>query len=87
MNAEQRASEAQLVLSSPVYRESYVQIEANIVNQLAQQSLAAAEAEDLRKLLIALRKVKTYMEQVVTTGKMEALNQRTTLLDRMRRRA
>lgn len=82
---EQRGEEARLVLDSPVYKEAYTQIEANIVNKLSLQATSAAEAEDLRRLLIALRRVREYMKQTVTTGTMAAmeLEKRRTLRERL----
>lgn len=70
---ERRGEEARQVLESGIYKEAYAQIEANIVAKMAQQSTTAAEGEDLRRLLIALRKVKVYMEQIAVTGTMAAM--------------
>lgn len=76
MNPEQeerRGEDARQVLENSIYKEAYAQIEANIVAKMAQQATTAAEGEDLRRLLIALRKVRTYIEQVAVTGKMAAI--------------
>lgn len=70
---ERRGEDARQVLDSPVYKEAYAQIEANIVNKLALQGTGNDEANDLRRLLIALRRVRGYMEQVATTGTMAAM--------------
>lgn len=82
---ERRGEEARAVLESGIYKESYAQIEANIVAQMAKQATTAEQGEDLRRLLIALRKVKTYMEQVATTGTMAAMaaNDKRTMLDKV----
>lgn len=72
---ERRGEEARVVLENGIYKEAYVQIEANIVAQLAKQATTAEQAEDLRRLLIALRKVKVYIEQVAATGTMAAMEQ------------
>lgn len=72
---ERRGEEARVVLENPIYKESYAQIEANIVARLALQATTATEAEELRRLMIALRKVRTYMEQVLTTGTMAVLEE------------
>ena len=82
---ERRGEEARQVLDSPIYKEAYVQIETNIVNRMAAQATGAVEAEDLRRLLIALRKVRVYIEQVAVTGTMSAMEQerKRTLRERM----
>ena len=72
---ERRGEDARLVLENSIYKEAYTQIEANIVAQMAKQATTAEQGEDLRRLLIALRKVKVYMEQVATTGTMAAMEQ------------
>jgi hypothetical protein len=76
---------ARQILENPIYKEAYEQIERNIINQLAQQATKLDEAEELRRLLIALRKVRMYTEQVVVTGTMEALKRRQSLLDKLTR--
>lgn len=84
---ERRGENARIVLESDVYKEAYAQIESNIINRLASQATNAEEAEDLRRLLIALRKVKIYMEQVLLTGTMAATEQarQQSVSDRLRR--
>jgi len=72
---ERRGEEARVVLDNLIYREAFAQIEANIVAKMALQATTAAEAEELRRLMIALRKVRTYMEQVLTTGTMAAMEE------------
>ena len=53
---ERRGEDARIVLNNSIYKEAYVVIETNIVNKLAQQSTSKDEADDLRRLLIALRR-------------------------------
>lgn len=72
---ERRGEDARIVLESAIYKEAFAQIEANIVAKMALQATTAAEAEELRRLMIALRKVRTYMEQVMTTGTMAAMEE------------
>jgi hypothetical protein len=87
-NDEQRGVEAKLVLENEIYREAVKQIEANIVAQMAQQATTPEKGEDLRKLLIALRKVNTYIEQVAVTGRMAAMEEdrKRSLAERMAQR-
>lgn len=72
---ERRGEDARIVLESAIYKEAFAQIEANIVAKMALQATTAAEAEELRRLMIALRKVRTYMERVMTTGTMAAMEE------------
>ena len=88
MNEERRGEEARRILESDIYKEAYTQVEANIVAQLAQEATTPDNAESLRKLLIALRKVRIYIEQVMHTGTMKALdNKQSAIKQLLRRRA
>jgi len=88
VNDEKRGEEARRILESDMYKEAYRQVEANVVARMAQASTPPAEAESLRQLLIALRKVRTYMEQVLQTGTMQALvEKQSTISNLLRRRA
>jgi hypothetical protein len=72
---EARGEDARTVLNNLIYKEAYSQIEANIVRQMASASTTPEQGEDYRKLLIALRKVRNYMEQVLATGTMVAMQE------------
>ena len=88
MNEERRGEEARRILEADIYKEAYTSIEANIVARMAQAATLPEEAESLRQLLIALRKVKTYMEQVLHTGTMKVLAEKQSAITKlMRRRA
>ena len=86
MNEERRGEEARRILESDIYKESYASIEANIVARMAQAATLPEEAESLRQLLIALRKVKVYMEQVLQTGTMKALDNKKSAINQLLRR-
>ena len=86
MNEERRGEEARRVLESDIYKEAYTSIEANIVARMAQAATLPEEAESLRQLLIALRKVKTYMEQVLHTGTMKVLAEKQSAITKLLRR-
>jgi hypothetical protein len=88
-NDERRAEEARQLLTNPIYKEAYAQLEARWVNELAQQETAPDRAVLLRFLIMAGRKHRLYMEQVLVTGKMVELEneRKRTLRDRMLRRA
>ena len=82
----QRSGDAQQVLDNPIYRESYEMIERNIVSQLRLADLDPARRVRLNDLLVALAKARTYIEQVMLTGKMEAqeMERERTRLEKMR---
>ena len=82
----QRSGDAQQVLDNPIYRESYEMIERNIVSQLRLADLDPARRTRLNDLLVALAKARTYIEQVMLTGRMEAqeMERERTRLEKMR---
>lgn len=67
---ERRGLEAQQVLSTPIYVEAWEIIKSRIVEQLENADLPADRRQRLNDLLVAHRKARQYMEQVVVTGKM-----------------
>lgn len=67
---ERRGIEAQQILASPIYAEAWEGIKSRIVEQLENADIPADRRQRLNDLLIAHRKAKQYMEQVVATGKM-----------------
>lgn len=67
---ERRGEQAQRVLSSEIYKEAFSVIEERLISQLAVIEITPARAEYLRQLLVANRKIKAYLEQVMVTGQM-----------------
>ncbi len=63
------------MLESAIYKEAYRQVADNIVNLMSKQSTTPEQGEDLRKLLIAMGRIKTYIEQVAATGTMAAMEE------------
>ncbi len=86
---EMRGEEARRILDAPIYQEAWAQLRENIVRRLEQPEVPAAERELMNNLLIAHRKAKQYMEQVLVTGTMAAMEQerKRTLAERVFRRA
>ena len=84
-----RGEDARRVLGEAIYKEAYVALEARWVNELAQQELDPKRAEYLRALLVAGRKHKQYMEQVMVSGNMATIEieRKRTLRERFLRRA
>jgi len=80
-----RGEEAHRVLSAPVYKEAFEEIETRLVSQLAVIEITKERAEYLRQLLVANRKIRSYLEQVMITGQMA--EQQKSLLDRVKDRA
>lgn len=82
---ERRGEEAHRVLSSDVYKEAFALIEERLISQLAVVEIPKERAEYLRQLLVANRKIRAYLEQVMTTGRMAAEHR--TLLERAKEKA
>lgn len=85
MNDISRGAEAAQVLHNTIYKEAFEQIEKNVIAQIASADTSDEAAAKLRNLLIAMRRFKTYMEQVMVTGKYaEQELVRKSLLDKAR---
>ena len=86
---EMRGESARRVLNEDVYKEAYAVLERKIINEMAQQEIEPARAEYLRTLLVSMRKVRLYLEQLMTTGTMAAMEmeRKRTLRDKLLRRA
>lgn len=76
--ADQRADAAQRILEEPLFREAFQIVEANIVARLAVPSSAPELVHDLHQQLVALHRVRRHLEQVILTGRMEAMAEATT---------
>ena len=88
MNLEQeegRGEEAKYLLLNPLLVEAFATIESRIVDQLSQADTGAERRARLNDLLIANRKVRQYLEQVVATGTMAAM-ERESLASRVARK-
>lgn len=73
--AERRGEEARQIVKHPIYVEAFQTIEDRLVSQLAQVEIAQERAEYLRSLLVANRKIRQYLEQVMHTGTLEAMDE------------
>ena len=80
-----RGADARQVLENRIYKEAHTALEARWINELAQQDIDPKRAEYLRTLLVAGRKIKQYMEQVMVSGTMAAMEieRKRTLAERM----
>lgn len=67
---QRRGEEAHRILNAPIYQEAFEQIEGRLISQLAVIEITPERAEYLRQLLVANRKIKSYLEQVMVTGRM-----------------
>jgi hypothetical protein len=81
---ERRGEEAHRVLTSDIYKEAFRVIDERLIAQLAVIEITPDRAEYLRQLLVANRKVRAYLEQVMVTGKL-AIEQKG-LMERMKDR-
>lgn len=85
MNDVARGIEAERILQNALYQEAFSAIEGHIVGQLSLAETSQERANYLRSLLIANRKVKGYLQQVMVTGKFaEQEEQRKTAWEKAR---
>ncbi len=70
---ERRGHEVRAILQSPLYREAYQTIRDNIVTQLSLADTPDDKRQRLNHLLIALAKIEQYMQQVMVSGTMAAM--------------
>lgn len=85
---ERRGEEARRIIGHEIYKEAFAAIEARWLSELVQQDIDPKRAEYLRTLLVAGRKHRQYMEQVMVSGTLAAqeLERKQTLKERMWRR-
>jgi hypothetical protein len=85
-NEERRGEEARQLLSHPLLHEAVTMIEGRLIEQLSLAENTRERAEHLRYLLIAHRKYWGYLQQVVTSGTMAAMEEerKRTLSERVR---
>ena len=70
-----RAAEAASMLRNPLLVEAFAVIEGRLISELAKEETTVERAEYVRKLLVASRKFRGYLEQLVETGKMVELDE------------
>jgi len=89
VNEERRGEEARAVLENGIYKESYQAIRERILSQLEMADLPADKRGRLNDLLIALHMIHKYMENVLASGTMAAMEieRQRTLKERILRRA
>ena len=77
MNDEiRRGEEAQRLLDEPILKEAFEAVEAALIDGIKRVDVGSADAQrDLVVSLQLLGKVKRYIEQVATTGKMAKLTE------------
>jgi len=80
-----RGQEANRILQSPVFKEAVSEIERRLISELAVIEIKPERAEYLRQLLVANRKVRIYLEQVMVTGQLA--EQQQSLMERMKGKA
>lgn len=89
MNDEiRRGEEAKRLLNEPMLKEAFDAVETALIDAIKRVDVGAEKAQkDLIVTLQLLGKVKKYMEDVMATGKMAALQEeRATWTDRMKSR-
>lgn len=73
---EVRAEQAQRLLSDELLKEAFAQVQAGIVAKLAIPDTAPEKVLEHHYSLVALGRVKRWLEQVVVTGNMEAMQKK-----------
>jgi hypothetical protein len=88
-HAERRGEEARRILHDSIYVEAFQALEQRWISEMAQQEIDPKRAEYLRTLIVAGRKHRQYMEQVMHSGTIAAkdIERKRSLRDRMLRRA
>jgi hypothetical protein len=74
-NDEQRGVEADRLIRNPMLREAFSVIEERIVSELAVLEITDERRTKLQMLLALGRKYRTYLEQVVRTGELAAIEE------------
>lgn len=69
---ERRGDEAAFIVRHPIFQEAFKMLEDKFVTELSHAEITRERAEYVRTLLVANRKVKGYLEQVMLTGQLEA---------------
>ena len=77
-----RGVDASQVLQSAIYQEAFQVIEQRLLSELATIEIDPRRAEYLRQLLTMGRKYRSYLEQVIVTGKMA--NEQLSLMEKLR---
>jgi len=81
-----RGENASAVLRSDVYQEAWAMIRDRIVSQLEMADTSDEQRRRLNDLLIAHRKARQYIEQVMVSGKMANQQmEKVTLMERAKR--
>lgn len=80
-----RGVDAQQVLQNAVYKEAFAEIEQRLLNQLAVLEIEPKRAEYLRQLICMGRKYRTYLEQVMLSGRMA--EEQKSLIERAKEKA
>lgn len=84
-----RAEEAKRLMADPLLSEAFTKVEEALIGRIKQVDVGATDAQ--KNLIVTLQllgKVRQYLEQVIVTGKLAAMEQeRKSWADRLRRRA
>lgn len=87
--AERRGEEAARIINNELYKKSWDDTRERIIAVLEQPNLSADERERLNHVLVGLKTARRYLEQVMVTGTMVAMEaqRKRSIADRMLRRA
>jgi len=70
---EMRGEDARRILDAPLYKEAYVAVEQRIVSELRLRDTPKERKDYLITVLVGLTEARKYLEQVLTTGTIAAM--------------
>ena len=76
IDPQREAEEAVRIIESDIWKRAFADLDANIVTRLALPDQAADKIMSAQQELVALRRVKRWLEQRIVTGQMEAMQPR-----------
>lgn len=87
--SERRGEDARRLLGSELYKESWQVVREKLIQRLEHPDLPPDERQRLNNALVGLKDARRYLEQVMVTGTMVAMEtqRKRSLADRMLRRA
>jgi hypothetical protein len=76
IDPQREAEEAARIIESDLWKHAFADLDANIVTRLALPDQAPDKIMAAQQELVALRRVKRWLEQRIVTGQMEAMQPR-----------
>lgn len=89
MNAEARGEAARRIIEDELFKEAFERCTAHWVAKSDVYDCPPEQAEEYRRMRMALKKARAYLEQVMVTGTLEAQDEqrKRSIMERIRLRA